>query len=104
VAYAAREEAGYLDIGPGTTLTVIADGRTLKFHGIGSANLRKNKKGVLTENAIYLASAEDLRAIANAQRVAVRVAGKNGQLERDFAPANFERFRQFTSKFVSAPK
>jgi len=100
VHYEAREETGPLNIHPGTSLTIIADGREFKFRGSGSLNMRKQRRGVVSEDAIFLASAEELRAIAFAKAVTVKVAGQNGVVVRDFAPANFERFRKFVSEFV----
>ena len=100
VRYEAREETGWLNIHPGVTLTIVADGRELKFRGSGSLNLRKQKRGLVSEDAIYLASADELRAVANAKAVTVKVAGQNGLVVRDFTPANFGRFRKFVTSFV----
>jgi len=100
VHYEAREETGLLNIHPGLSLTVIADGREFKFRGSGSLNSRKQRRGVVSEDAIFLASAEELRAIAFAKAVTVKIAGQNGVVVRDFVPANFERFRKFVTEFV----
>jgi hypothetical protein len=104
VTYAAKAETGYLDIGPGPTLSIEADGKEMIFIGNGSENLRKNKKGVLNETALYLAQANDLRAIASAKKVSVRVVGRHGIVQRDFGPANSERFKKFVAKFVPPPR
>src|SRR5437868_9105931 len=57
VRYMARDEVGYLEIPAGETLTVIADGKPVKFSGVGSANMRKPyKKGIVHENALYPAT------------------------------------------------
>jgi hypothetical protein len=101
VTYAAKATAGYLDIGPGQTLVIVADGKEMKFGGNGSQFLRKSKGGVLNENALYVAQAADLRALAAAKTVVVRVSGKNGLVQREFKPVNSERFRKFTNKFVT---
>ncbi len=100
VRYEAREETGWLNIVPGISLTIIADGRELKFRGSGSLNLRKQKRGLVSEDAIYLVSADELKAIANAKAVTVKVAGQNGLVVRDFTPANSGRFRKFVAAFV----
>ncbi|MBI4661657.1 MAG: hypothetical protein HY735_22770 [Verrucomicrobia bacterium] len=100
VRYAAREETGLLNINPGTSLSVVADGKELKFRGVGTLNTRKLRRGLVSEDAIYLASADELRAIANAKAVTVKVTGQNGVVVRDFAPANFQRFRKFVEDFV----
>lgn len=95
VVYGARPEAGYLDILPGRTLTVIADGQELKFAGIGSSNNRRERDGLIFEHAMYEAKIEDLRAIANAQKVTVLVRGKDLVVERDFTEENTQRFKDF---------
>src|SRR5687768_1523055 len=101
VMYAANAEAGPLDIYPGRTLTVIADGQELKFSGLGSMNSRKEKGGILYESALYEAQPSDIQTIANAQKVTVLVQGKNLLIERDFGPENFERFKQFSAQLAS---
>lgn len=100
VRYEAREETGLLNINPGMSLSIVADGRELKFQGSGSSNLRKHKRGIVSEDAIYLASGEELRAIALAKAVRVKITGQNGVIVRDFAAPNFERFRKFVAEFV----
>ena len=101
VTYAAKAETGFLEIGPGQTLAIVADGREMKFAGSGSSSLRKKKGEVLNENALYSAQADQLRVIAGAQRVTVRVIGKTGLVQRDFGPQNFERFKKFVE--LAAP-
>src|SRR2546426_12777634 len=62
VRYMARAEVGYLEIAPGETLTIIADGKPLKFSGLGSANMRKPyKKELVRENALYPATKSALQ-------------------------------------------
>jgi hypothetical protein len=102
VTYAARAEVGYLDIGPGPSLVIVADGKELKFTGHGSKHLRKKNKEMLNETALYVAQSSDLRAIGQAHAVTVRVQGKNGLVQREFAPENLERFKKFATKFVPA--
>ena len=98
VQYAANTEAGPLDIYPGRTLTIIADGNEMKFSGLGSSNSRKEKNGILYETALYEAQPSDIHNIANAQKVTILVQGKSALIERDFAPDNFARFKQFSNK------
>src|SRR5438876_10489717 len=70
VSYMARSEVGYLEIPPGETLTIVADGQPLKFDGTGSANMRKRvRKEVVQERAIYPATRGALQKIARAQQV-----------------------------------
>jgi hypothetical protein len=103
VMYAVNSEAGPLDIYPGRTLTIIADGNELKFSGLGSMNSRKEKGGILYETALYEAQPSDIQTIANASKVTVLVQGKSLLIERDFGPENFERFKQFAARIASPP-
>ena len=102
VTYQATEETGYLNITPGPSLVVVADGKEMKFMGNGSLNTRKTRRGLVSEDAIFLAGPAELKDIANAKQVTVKVIGRNGIVERDFAPANFERFKKFVLYFVDA--
>jgi hypothetical protein len=101
VQYMAKEAAGYLEIPPGDTLTVLIDGQPLKFSGTGGANMRKPYKDELVrEVAIYPATRVQLQKIALGKDVKVQVRGNNGLVERDFAKENQERFRQFVTRFA----
>ena len=55
----------------------------------------------MTERAIYEATGQQLRAIANSENVRVSILGRNGMVQRTFVPANFERFRQFVQRYVT---
>lgn len=102
VYYQALEEAGYLDIPPGNTLTLLIDGREMILGGLGSVNSRDEKYGTVLEMAIYETSAYAIRSIANAQSVTVKIRGENGLIVRDFKPPNFEKFRAFVDQFVAS--
>jgi hypothetical protein len=102
VKYMADVERGWLDIQPGESLVIMADGRVLTFRSSGSANSRRERRGIITEDALYRANAWDLRAIAQAEAVTVRVMGRNGVVEREFSPQNFERFRKFVQYYVDS--
>jgi hypothetical protein len=95
--YGAREEAGYLEINPGRSLVIVADGQELSFSGLGSLD-KEEKKGALFETARYDATADDIGRIARADTVVVRVIGRNGIVVRGFRPENFERFRKFAQQ------
>jgi hypothetical protein len=101
VEYLALPETGLLDIQPGESLVVLADGQELKFHSSGSLNARREQKGEVRERAIYAATGQQLRAIANAKTVKVSITGKNGIVQREFTPANFEKFRNSVTNYVA---
>lgn len=97
VIYGAREEAGYLEINPGRSLVIIADGQELSFSGLGSLE-KDEDKGAVFETARYDATADDIARIASANKVVVRVTGRNGIVVREFTEENFEKFRQFAKQ------
>lgn len=97
VIYGAREEAGYLDIPPGRSLTITADGNEMNFAGLGSLSKEKEKEAVF-ETARYEATSDDIYRISRAKKVTVRVAGSNGVVLRDFAAENLDKFRKFADQ------
>lgn len=97
VIYGAREDVGYLDIAPGRNFTIVADGQELQFSGLGSLT-RKEEEGALFETARYDATSEDINAIARAKNVTVRLKGVRGEIIRQFAPENSEKFRKFADQ------
>jgi len=100
-SYMAMKERGYLEIPPGKTLTVIADGKPMMFDGTGSSNMRKAyKKDFVRETALYPVSRADLQKIANARNVKVQIKGANGLIEREFKAENFQRIRKFVSYYA----
>lgn len=102
VRYEALIETGPLNIRAGSSLVVLADGNEMKFSGSGTLHLREEQRKYIIENALYRVSAEDLRRIAYARSVVVRVIGESRAVEREFGPANFERFVKFVINFVDA--
>lgn len=103
VKYMAPKDAGYLEIQPGETLTVIADGQPTKFDGSGSLNRRKTyRKDFVTETAIYEVSKADLQKLAGAKQIKIQVKGNNGLVEREFTAENFENLKAFVSRAARA--
>src|SRR5687768_15225351 len=97
VIYGAREEAGILDIAPGRSLTITADGNEMNFVGLGSLS-KDEENGALFETARFEATADDIYRISRARQVTVRVSGKNGLVERQFSAENFDKFRKFADQ------
>jgi hypothetical protein len=95
VRFQARPERGLIEISPGQSLTITADGTPIRLSGPGSAKFRKEKYGTLIENAVYSVDFGQIEQIAKAREVKVRVAGNKGFVERQFAAKNFENFREF---------
>ena len=99
--YMAMKERGFLEIPPGKTLTVIADGKAINLEGTGSANMRKPyKRDFVRETALYPVTKMQLQQIAGAREVKVQIKGNNGLIEREFKAENFERIRKFVSYYA----
>ena len=99
--YMAPKDAGYLEIPPGQTLTIAADGDTLKFTGNGSLNRRREsraqKTDFVTETALYEVKKDDLQKLANAKKIKVQLRGNNGLVEREFVQENFDNLKAFVA-------
>jgi hypothetical protein len=101
VEYMAKKETGLLDIPYGETLTLVLDGRPLKFTGAGSVNLRQStSEEIVRERALYQVSREDLQKIASAKKVEVQVKGTKGLVLREFDEDNYKRFRLFVITYA----
>jgi hypothetical protein len=104
VRYQAPEQMGLLDIRPGHSLEVIADGQELRFRGSGSGNRRQQEAGYVAEEALYPVTESQLRAIAAADTVEVHVTGGQGKVRRPFGPENTDKFRTFVARLIEAPR
>jgi hypothetical protein len=101
VEYMAKVEAGLLDIPYGETLTLVLDGKPMKFTGAGSMNLRKeSSEGIVRERALYQVNREDLQKIASAKKVEVQIKGTKGLVVREFDEENHKRFRLFVITYA----
>jgi uncharacterized beta-barrel protein YwiB (DUF1934 family) len=99
--YMAMKDRGFLEIPPGKTLTIIADGKPMVFEGSGSMNMRKPyKRDLVRETALYPVTKAQLQRIASSKEVKVQIKGNNGLVEREFKPVNFERLRKFVSYYA----
>lgn len=102
IKYIAGTEVGYLEIPPGQTLTLLADGQPVKLDGTGSMNMRKgfkqNDLEFVTETAIYPVSRADLQKLGYARKIKVQIKGIKGLIERDFADENYENLRAFVTR------
>jgi len=99
VTYAATQATGYLDIQPGQSLLIVADGKEMAFSGSGSAYQRKARGELINESCLYPAEPDQIQALGKAGKVQVKITGRNGRVEREFTPANSTRFRKFAEKF-----
>ncbi|MSR06306.1 MAG: hypothetical protein EXR93_04440 [Gemmatimonadetes bacterium] len=94
-----------VDVSPGESLVVEADGQEFKFRVPESGIYRDfscEPRCIYDDRAYYSATAAHVQAIANAKRVVVRLVGSKRTVEREFNELNFERFREFVQKNVPA--
>jgi hypothetical protein len=96
--FQARPERGLIEISPGQSLTVTADGVPIRLTGPGSAKFRKEKYGTVIETAVYSVDFSQMDQISKAKEVRVRVSGAKGFVERQFAAKNFENFQEFVKQ------
>lgn len=90
-----------VDVQSGESLVITADHQEFKFKVLESGIYRDfqcEPRCIYDDRAYYPATADQIRAIANAKRVTVRLVGSKQTVERDFNESNFERFRGFLAK------
>jgi hypothetical protein len=102
VKYIAPVEVGYLEIPPGQTLTIVADGNAIKLDGSGSLNTRQMYKHegteFVTELAQYPISRLDLQKIGYARKLQAQIKGNKLLIERDFVDDNYDKIRAFVTR------
>ncbi len=102
--YFAPKEVGYLEIPPGATLTLEADGQAIKLDGTGSINSRKafKNQGVdfVKEIAQYQVSKLDMEKLGYARKIKMQLKGGKLLVEREFGPENYDSIRAFVSRAV----
>jgi hypothetical protein len=92
---------GLLEIEMGETLLLNIDGKEYRYSGNGSVNFRKTiKDGLMTENAIYRVTQQDIRNIAHAKQVSLKLIGVKGSVARVFSPKNIESFKAFVETYL----
>ena len=94
-----------LDVQPGKSLFISADGRELAFtaaEDIYHDSDCTNGPCVYDDRAYYPATAEQIRRIANATAVLVQVVGSKQTVSREFNETNFEAFRNFIARHIAA--
>lgn len=99
IKYMARAETGALNIDPGQSLTIIADGTSYKLTGSGSLNARttttENGQEFAQESAIYEILPWQLVRISQAKKAQVLVKGQRSLVERDLDAEAMNRLRRY---------
>lgn len=92
----------WLFIDRGQSLTLNVDGDLMRFTSDrGSSPYRDvGYGGKVRETAYYPVTVEELRRIANASVIHVRVDGSSYYAVREFGPENFENFKRFIAEHV----
>lgn len=91
-----------LMIPPGETLVFIADGERIALSGPGWGGGMQGARGstVSVELALYQISPDDLRKLAAADRVDLRLTGRDRVIENVFHGWNVARLRAFVAEHV----
>ncbi len=102
IRYIAPLEVGYLEIPPGQSFTLQADGNPIKLDGTGSLNTRRTFKQegmeFVSEVAQYPVSRLDLQKIGYARKLKAQIKGNKGLIERDFVDDNYDKMRAFVTR------
>jgi len=91
----------WLFIAPGESLVFKIDGKRKAFSGEGSADHRHvgGLAGVSETAWYHEVKLEDLRELANAQEVKIKIEGKNTYVTRCFKDYSFKSFQNFVANF-----
>ena len=100
VHYEATVERGFLEVTPGPSLKITADGEELLFRTSGSQNSRTTKDDLVSEDALYPTTRDAIVKIASADQVTVQIQGQNGLIQRTFTPENSSKFQEFFTRYV----
>ena len=91
----------WLFIEDGNSLRLIIDGEQVEYSGDGSSAYRNVLSGGrIHERAFYKVTPAQIRRIAEALEIRVRLEGNQFYAERIFSPLNIERFRAFVQQYL----
>ncbi len=90
----------WIFIDPGLSLMFLVDGERMDLHGDGSHDERHSVKNGVTETAFYMVSESELRSLANAKSVRMRLMGSEYDIDRDFEAINILNLKDFVTKYV----
>ena len=90
----------WLFIEDGESLILLVDGERIGLSGAGSSGNRNViTADILRERALYRVEPAQLRKIASAKDIRVRVEGSQYYVERYFTEKNFENLQSFVNRF-----
>ena len=98
-----RDASRWLHVPYGESLQILADQELMVLNGTGS--LRTRRRSVLRgveERVTYRLTPEQLRRLASADTVRVRLLGRREYVERRFSEIGLSRLREFIGTHVDA--
>lgn len=98
--YETRAETGLLNVGSGPNLILEIDGEKRVFRGLGSFNARDASDDIVSEDALFEVTADDLRQIANGTLIDLTLKGEGRVYQQRFSGDNIRRFREFVAAYV----
>ncbi|HEX2190463.1 MAG TPA: hypothetical protein VHG51_16260, partial [Longimicrobiaceae bacterium] len=99
-----RDAHRWLWVPYGETLQLLADGELMVLGGGGSLRSRRRSRlGGVEERVVYAVTPAQLRRLAAAESVRVRVVGRREYVERSFRPEGIARLREFVAAHLDAP-
>ena len=91
----------WLFIKSGESLKLIIDGKSYGYTGDGSRDFRDERgDGEIMERAWYAVTLADLKRIANAETVQMKISGTQYHETADLTGRNIERFQEFLDYYV----
>ncbi len=93
----------WLYIENGESLILLVDGESLNLSGEGSLSHREVQnigKVFVVEHAWYKISPENLKKIASASEVRIKLIGTNHFEKRHFSEKNLKKFKEFVEEYV----
>ena len=94
------EWSSWMFIEDGPSLVFLIDGERVEVRGPGSRGDRDVwEGGKVRETAMYQVSFALLERLAEGSEVKVRVVGSEFNMDREFTATNFERFRDFVTRY-----
>lgn len=90
----------WMFIAPGESLVMLIDGERVGFSGNGSIGNREVGSRRVFETASYAITLSDLKRIANAKEIRVKLLGEKFFIEQKFTQINFNNFTTFLTDYV----